>query len=60
MTGYLFAPLSRFGRLPLIAASLLMISPSLNATVIGLGLITPVVVANWLAARRRPAQALSG
>lgn len=60
LTGYLFAPLSLFGRLPLIAASLLMISPSQNATVIGLGLITPVVVVNWLAARRRPAQALSG
>jgi TRAP transporter 4TM/12TM fusion protein len=60
MTGYLFAPLSLFGRAPLVAASLLTISPSAAATAVGLGLSTPVVVMNWLAARRRAAQALSG
>lgn len=60
MTGYLFASLSWLSRLPLIAASLMMISPSLNATLIGLALVTPVLLLNWLAARRQPAQVLSG
>ncbi|TQF80664.1 TRAP transporter permease [Elioraea sp. Yellowstone] len=60
MTGFLFAPLSWPARLPLIAASLLMISPSLNATLIGLALVAPVALLNWIAARRRSVQALSG
>jgi TRAP-type uncharacterized transport system fused permease subunit len=60
MTGFLFAPLSWPARLPLIAASLLMISPSLHATLAGLALVAPVALLNWIAARRRPAQALSG
>jgi TRAP transporter 4TM/12TM fusion protein len=60
MTGFLFAPMSWLARPPLIVASLLMVSPSVNATLIGVVLMAPVVVLNWIAARREPAQALSG
>jgi TRAP transporter 4TM/12TM fusion protein len=63
LTGYAFAPMGWLSRAPLLAASLFMISPGLTPTLIGLSLVVPILVVNWLARDKRgpgAVQAASG
>ena len=58
LTAYAFAPMGWLLRAPLFAASLLLIAPGLTPTLIGAGIVLPVLALNWLGARRL--QAASG
>ncbi len=58
LTAYAFAPMGWLLRAPLFAASLLLIAPGLTPTLIGAGIVLPVLGLNWLGARRL--QAASG
>jgi len=59
LTGYAFAPMGWLARAPLLAASLLMISPGLTPTLLGAAIVVPILTVNYLSARGRP-QAASG
>jgi len=59
LTGYAFAPIGWLARAPLLAASLLMISPGLTPTLLGAAIVVPILTVNYLSARGRP-QAASG
>lgn len=59
LTGYAFAPMGWLARAPLLAASLLMISPGLTPTLLGAPIVVPILTVNYLSARGRP-QAASG
>lgn len=59
LTGYAFAPIGWLARAPLLAASLLMISPGLTPTLLGAPIVVPILTVNYLSARGRP-QAASG
>jgi len=59
LTGYAFAPMGWLSRVPLLVASLLMISPGLVPTLIGAAIVFPLLALNYFspATRRlRPAR----
>jgi TRAP-type uncharacterized transport system fused permease subunit len=63
LTGYAFAPMGWLSRAPLLAASLLMISPGLTPTLIGLAVVVPILALNRLSRDRgaaAPGQARPG
>jgi TRAP transporter 4TM/12TM fusion protein len=53
LTGYLFTNMSWPARLLLLFAALLLMAPSVNASLIGAALALPITGLNWLAARGR-------
>jgi TRAP transporter 4TM/12TM fusion protein len=59
LTGYAFAPMGWLWRAPLLAASVLMISPGLTPTLVGTAIVVPILAINYLSARGT-AQAASG
>jgi TRAP transporter 4TM/12TM fusion protein len=59
LTGYAFAPMGWLSRAPLLAASLLMISPGLAPTLVGAAIVFPLLALNYLSGRAGP-QAASG
>lgn len=53
LTGYFVAPMWLPMRLLLVLAGLLVMAPSVNATLVGAALAAPLLALNWLAARGR-------
>lgn len=48
ITGWLFAPLWRIERLALALATILLVAPDLTVTLIGLAIVAPVFLRQWL------------
>ena len=55
LTGYAFAPMGWLSRVPLLVASLLMISPGLVPTLIGAAIVFPLLALNYFSGHAAPA-----